>query len=73
MHLLCPGAGFLLWELSTPLVHARWFMLKAGQSRSTAYTVNGIALVLVFFACRPVWGTWLSLRVSGCCRVGGAA
>lgn len=60
---VCTGAGFLLWELSTPFVHLRWFMLKAGAAKSRAYLINGLALVLVFFACRPVWGTWLSYKV----------
>ena len=47
---------FLLWELSTPFVYARWFLHKAGMSRTTAYKVNGVLMVLVFFLCRNVAG-----------------
>ena len=47
---------FLLWELSTPFVYTRWFLHKAGMSRTTAYKVNGVLMVLVFFLCRNVAG-----------------
>ena len=47
---------FLLWELSTPFVYARWFLHKAGMSRTPAYKVNGVLMVLVFFLCRNVAG-----------------
>lgn len=47
---------FLLWELSTPFVYARWFLHKAGMSRTTTYKVNGVMMVLVFFLCRNVAG-----------------
>ncbi len=50
------GAMFLLWELSTPFVYARWFLHKAGMSRTTAYKINGVLMVLVFFLCRNVAG-----------------
>lgn len=50
------GAMFLLWELSTPFVYARWFLHKAGMSRTTAYKINGMLMVLVFFLCRNVAG-----------------
>lgn len=52
----CAGAMFLLWELSTPFVYARWFLHKAGMSRTTAYKINGVLMVLVFFLCRNVAG-----------------
>ena len=52
----CVGAMFLLWELSTPFVYARWFLHKTGLSRTTAYKVNGILMVVVFFLCRNVAG-----------------
>jgi hypothetical protein len=61
----CAGAGFLLWELSTPFVHFRWFLHRSGASKSRLYVVNGLAMLLVFFLCRPLWGTWLSYRVRG--------
>lgn len=47
---------FLLWELSTPFVYTRWFLHKAGLSRTTAYKVNGVLMVVVFFLCRNVAG-----------------
>ncbi|KAL0048290.1 hypothetical protein WJX82_000224 [Trebouxia sp. C0006] len=50
------GAMFLLWELSTPFVYARWFLHKAGMSHTTAYKINGVLMVLVFFLCRNVAG-----------------
>jgi hypothetical protein len=65
------GAGFLLWELSTPFVHFRWFLHRSGAGKSRLYVVNGLVMMLVFFLCRPLWGTWLSYRVrarqSGSC------
>lgn len=61
--LLCAGAGFLLWELSTPFVHLRWLLHKSGRDKKRIYVVNGLLMVVVFFLCRPVWGTWLSYKV----------
>lgn len=58
------GAGFLLWELSTPFVHLRWLLHKSGRERARLYVVNGLVMMVVFFLCRPVWGTWLSYKVS---------
>lgn len=56
------GAGFLLWELSTPFVHLRWLLHKSGREKSRAYVVNALVMMVVFFLCRPVWGTWLSYK-----------
>lgn len=62
--LLSPaGAAFLLWELSTPLVHLRWVLSQAGAGSTRLYLANGLAMVVVFFACRPAWGTYMSYRV----------
>lgn len=55
------GAMFLLWELSTPFVYARWFLHKAGMSRTAAYKINGVLMVLVFFLCRNVAGLVCSI------------
>ncbi|KAL3141733.1 hypothetical protein ABBQ32_004415 [Trebouxia sp. C0010 RCD-2024] len=55
------GAMFLLWELSTPFVYTRWFLHKAGLSRTTAYKVNGALMVVVFFLCRNVAGLVCSI------------
>lgn len=59
------GAGFLLWELSTPFVHLRWLLHKSGRDKQRIYAVNGLLMAVVFFLCRPVWGTWLSYKVCG--------
>lgn len=56
------GAAFLLWEISTPFVHMRWFLLKSGREASTAYLVNGLTMAATFFACRPLWGTYISYK-----------
>jgi hypothetical protein len=55
------GAGFLLWEASTPLVHLRWFLYESGQASSRFYAATGLAMAVVFFAARNVWGPLLSL------------
>jgi hypothetical protein len=64
LSLTCAGAGFLLWELSTPFVHYRWFLLKSGQTKTRTYVTNGVIMGVVFLACRPIWGTFLSYKVS---------
>ncbi|GIL84488.1 hypothetical protein Vretifemale_13150 [Volvox reticuliferus] len=47
---------FLMWEVSTPCVHLRWFMYKAGLANSVWYLVNGLMMIVAFFACRILWG-----------------
>jgi hypothetical protein len=59
----CQGAGFLLWELSTPFVHLRWLLHKSGRDGGRLYLINGLVMMAVFFLCRPLWGTWLSYKV----------
>jgi hypothetical protein len=44
-------------------VHFRWFLHRSGAAKSRLYVVNGLVMMLVFFMCRPLWGTWLSYRV----------
>jgi hypothetical protein len=56
------GAGFLLWELSTPFIHFRWFLYKIGKDKSRLYSLNALAGFLIFFCCRILWGNYLSLR-----------
>lgn len=58
MHWL--GCGFLMWELSTPFMHARWFLYKIGRDKSVIYPLNALAGMLVFFLCRNCFGPWLS-------------
>jgi hypothetical protein len=55
------GAGFLLWELSTPFMHFRWVLYKLGKDKTALYTYNAMAGMLIFFLCRVVWGNALSL------------
>ncbi|KAI3431524.1 hypothetical protein D9Q98_004574 [Chlorella vulgaris] len=55
------GAAFLMWELSTPLMYARWLMLKAGWAHTDAFLYISIAFMAVFFACRNVWGPIMTL------------
>jgi hypothetical protein len=54
------GAGFLMWELSTPFMHARWFLYKIGKDKSAIYPLNALAGMLIFFLCRNCFGPWLS-------------
>lgn len=57
------GAAFLMFEISTPFVHIRWFMYKMKQDHTTLYFLNGIAMVLAFFGCRIVWGYYETYRL----------
>lgn len=54
------GAAYLMWEASTPFVHLRWLLWKFGMAETKAYTINGICMILMFFCCRIVWGTYIS-------------
>jgi len=46
-----------LCELSTPFVNARWMLKEAGGGSGTRlYAMNGVAIVISFFACRVVGG-----------------
>lgn len=60
--ILITGAAFLMWELSTPFVNVRWLLAKMGRDTSRLYVANGLAMVVVFFLCRNVWGTYCSVR-----------
>lgn len=55
------GAGFLLWELSTPMLHFRWVLYKIGKGDTKLYKYNALAGMATFFACRILWGNALSL------------
>lgn len=55
------GAMFVLWECSTPFVHLRFFLYQLGMEKSQLYMYNGIAMYIVFFLCRIVWGYYTSL------------
>lgn len=53
------SSGFMLWEASTPFVHAREMMYNMGMGKTKAYAVNGLAMMGVFFLCRNVYGAYL--------------
>ncbi|KAI8469864.1 MAG: TLC domain-containing protein [Monoraphidium minutum] len=55
------GAGFLMWELSTPFMHFRWVLYKIARDKTTLYVVNGVMGLATFFLCRICWGPVLSL------------
>ncbi|KAM5356352.1 hypothetical protein ACJ41O_002998 [Fusarium nematophilum] len=54
---------FILWELSTPFLNVHWFMDKLGMTGSRAQLYNGLMLLLTFFSCRLVYGTYSSFCV----------
>lgn len=54
------GAAYLLWECSTPFVHFRWLLSKAGCEGTKLYTWNALCLMLSFFMARIVWGAVLT-------------
>ncbi len=82
------GALFMLWELSTPFVFARWLLHALGRHESRLYIANGVAMIVVFFLCRNLLGagaaqpqaalhprrvrTGVPLRCAALCRRQGA-
>ena len=57
------GIAFILYELSTPLLNIHWFLDKCNMTGSRAQLLNGIALLIAFFSCRLVWGTYQSASI----------
>lgn len=55
------GAVYLMWEISTPFVHLRWYLYKVGLANTKLYVYNGVTMILAFFLCRNVWGTLTSI------------
>jgi hypothetical protein len=55
---------FILWELSSPFLNVHWFCDKLGLTGSKFQLYNGITLIVTFFSCRLVWGTFQSLMVA---------
>lgn len=49
------GAGFLMWELSTPFLYARWAARKMHAGPRVARATDA-AFVAAFFGCRVVFG-----------------
>ena len=57
------GLSFVLYELSTPFLNVHWFCDKLGMTGSKLQLYNGIALLVTFFGCRIVWGTYQSIMI----------
>jgi hypothetical protein len=57
------GLSFVLYELSTPFLNIHWFCDKLNLTGSKIQLYNGIALLVTFFACRIVWGTYQSYLI----------
>lgn len=57
------GVAFVLYELSTPFLNLHWFLDKCHMTGSRVQLYNGIALIVVFFGCRLVWGTYMSVKI----------
>eukprot|EP00445_Apocalathium_hangoei_P026724 CAMPEP_0203920128 /NCGR_PEP_ID=MMETSP0359-20131031/60472_1 /ASSEMBLY_ACC=CAM_ASM_000338 /TAXON_ID=268821 /ORGANISM="Scrippsiella Hangoei, Strain SHTV-5" /LENGTH=242 /DNA_ID=CAMNT_0050847567 /DNA_START=9 /DNA_END=737 /DNA_ORIENTATION=- len=58
-------ASFMVWELSTPFVHLRWYLVRRGWKASCLYLFNGVALVVTFFLariCNLPFVIWLFAR-----------
>lgn len=53
----------MLYELSTPFLNIHWFCDKLGMTGSKLQLYNGIALLITFFGCRIVWGTYQSIMI----------
>ena len=47
----------LMFECSTPFVHARWLLHALGKSKTRAYKRNGLAMIGAFFVFRVCYGT----------------
>lgn len=57
------GCTFILYELSSPFLNFHWFFDKLDMTGSKPQLYNGIMLLVTFFCCRLVWGTYQSVRV----------
>jgi hypothetical protein len=54
---------FILYELSSPFLNFHWFFDKLDMTGSRAQLYNGVLLLVTFFCCRLLWGTYQSVRV----------
>ncbi|KAF1939543.1 DUF887-domain-containing protein [Clathrospora elynae] len=57
------GLSFVLYEISTPFLNVHWFCDKLGLTGSKLQLYNGITLLITFFGCRIVWGTYQSFMI----------
>lgn len=53
----------MLYELSTPFLNIHWFCDKLNLTGSKIQLYNGLALLVTFFGCRIVWGTYQSYLI----------
>ena len=56
------GLSYLLFELSTPFVNVHWACDKVGMTGSRLQWWNGVVLIVAFFSCRLVWGSYLTVN-----------
>jgi hypothetical protein len=54
MHYL--AANFLMWELSTPFLYFRWYLIKSNMGDGRLMAVANVLFALAFFGCRVVAG-----------------
>lgn len=57
------GISFVLYELSTPFLNVHWLCDKLNMTGSKVQLYNGILLLVSFFLCRVVWGTYSSILI----------
>ena len=57
------GPTFIMYELSSPFLNLHWFFDKLKMTGSRPQWYNGMALLISFFFCRLIWGTYQSIRV----------
>ncbi|KIW19175.1 hypothetical protein PV08_03468 [Exophiala spinifera] len=57
------GVNFVLYELSTPFLNIHWFLDKLGKAGGRYQLWNGICLIITFFGCRLVWGTYQTINL----------
>lgn len=55
-HLHYFGACFLMWEISTPFLYFRWFLLKTNRGEKPIMALANNAFALAFLGCRVIFG-----------------
>lgn len=55
------GACFLMWELSTPFLYFRWFLIKTNRTDSILMVIANALFALSFFGCRIAAGPFLTM------------
>ena len=50
------SASHVLWEISTPFVHAREWLTLTGRKNTRLYKINGVVMMVAFFAFRNYGG-----------------